>query len=137
MCACLVNKHFAIFFIRHIKYPIAACDLILPRTTIAIASQSITSSTILVCLTALLRHIITTQQGKRVSVASNCHCNYFSGCYRFNSYAPTSQIGLPLPLPSRGREMPRWSVVGQSKNVALVIPSPLSMAGLPESRAWV
>lgn len=42
-----------------------------------------------------------------------------------------SQTAVPSPLPSWGREMPRWSLAGQP------VLSPASMAGLPESRAWV
>src|SRR5262245_8795102 len=51
--------------------------------------------------------------------------------FSYRSNAPISARGLPVPSPSRGRATPRWSVAGAA---AL---SPLSMAGLPTSRACV
>src|SRR5439155_83254 len=49
-----------------------------------------------------------------------------------NSYAPITQVAMPSPLPSAGREKPRWSVRGGGQSLP-----PASMAGLPGNSAWV
>src|SRR6266446_3685061 len=49
-----------------------------------------------------------------------------------SSYAPISQAAIPSPLPSSGRERPRWSVAGGGQSFP-----PASIAGLPGESARV
>ena len=60
------------------------------------------------------------------------------GGSELNSYAPMSQMAVPLASPFTGRTKPRWSVVKVAPKPSVQPPGlPASIAGLPFSSAWV
>ena len=71
------------------------------------------------------KHRAVVQQNGRVIAARTSHTPRGHPYRRLDSYAP---ISLAAPW---GRPTPRWSVFGAAAS------SPASMAGLPDSRAWV